>query len=80
MKTNKKHKYQRSHHVRASAVAIILATAFHLSSVAFHAEEKREQIRAITPSSFGYGRGFATDLERENETARHMVRFDAGLR
>ena len=74
-KYNKNKKiHTRSHHVRISAVAIALATGFHLSG-STHLGSKFERSAVVASS-----RAYTNMLERENETARHMVRFDAGLR
>jgi hypothetical protein len=73
----------RSHHVRISAVAIALATAYHVSGIG-HVGKLGHELATITPMrAFHDGQssgGFHNEIERENETARHMVRFDEGLR
>lgn len=71
---NKKH-HVRSHHVRMGAVAIALATGFHVSGFAHVGSRLVNEIATITPVH-----SFHHETERENETARHLVRFDAGLR
>ncbi len=79
MKTNIKNKYQRSHQVRIGAVAIAMATAFHVSGLATQAEDHEDK-RIVLPMSLRLAREFSTATERENETTRHMVHFDGGLR
>lgn len=74
-KHNKNKKYHRSHHVRISAVAIALATGFHLSG-STHLGGKIENHFLAIPNTHVFNHV----MERENETGRHMVRFDAGLR
>jgi hypothetical protein len=74
----------RSHHVRISAVAIALATAYHVSGMGHIGKLGHELATFNTVRGFhtelNGGRAFHNEIERENETARHMVRFDAGLR
>jgi hypothetical protein len=65
----------RSHHVRMGAVAIALATGFHISGGAHLGSKIGHEVATVNTV-----RGFHHEMERENETARHMVRFDAGLR
>ena len=75
-KTNKnKNIHVRSHHIRIGAVAIAVATGFHISGAAHFGSKLSHEVAAVNTI-----RGFHHEMERENETARHMVRFDAGLR
>jgi hypothetical protein len=77
-KTNKKSKkYTRSHHVRVSAVAIAIATCLHVSGIS-HIEKRGIERVALPTTSMA--QIFENNVERENETARHAVRFDEGLR
>lgn len=68
--------HHRSHHVRLSAVAIALATGFHIAGLGHvYGREQRHEVAS------NFGRALIMyNLERENETARHAVRFDEGLR
>jgi hypothetical protein len=70
-----KNYYVRSHHVRIGAVAIAMATAFHISGAAHFGSKLGHEMATVNTM-----RAFHNEIERENETARHMVRFDAGLR
>lgn len=65
----------RSHHVRIGAVAIALATAFHVSGAMHLGSKLGHEVATVNNM-----RAYHNEIERENETARHMVRFDAGLR
>lgn len=68
-------KYVRSHPVRISAVAIAIATLFHISGLSHLEKQVARHTQNTTVSQV-----FAQHMERENETARHPVRFDEGLR
>jgi hypothetical protein len=65
----------RSHHVRVGAIAIAVATGLHIGG-AGHIKQSNKRI----DESINRAHSHYNDLERENETARHMVRFDEGLR
>jgi len=75
-KTNKKQKqFHHRHHIRVSMAAIVIAVALHVSGLAHEGEKEQ---RPVTLNNFSYM--LANNLERENETARHIIRFDEGLR
>lgn len=75
-KHNKNKKdFLRGHHIRIGAVAIAVATGFHLSG-STHMGGKIEQNLGAAGSRHPLNQV----MERENETARHMMRFDEGLR
>jgi hypothetical protein len=65
----------RAHHIRIGAVAIAVATGFHISGAAHLGSKLTHEVGVVNTV-----RGYHHEMERENETARHMVRFDAGLR
>jgi len=73
---NTKTSFLRDHHVRVSALAIAMATGLHVSGAAHIKQHATEQV----DKSISLAHALNQHLERENETARHMVRFDAGLR
>jgi len=70
-----KNVHVRSHHVRVGAVAIAMATAFHVSGASHLGSKLGHEVATVNTM-----RAFHNEIERENETARHMVRFDEGLR
>lgn len=75
-KTNKnKNIHVRAHHIRIGAVAIAVATGFHIGGVAHFGSKLNHEVATVNTM-----RPFHNEMARENETARHMVRFDAGLR
>lgn len=74
-KNNNFNKYQRSHHFRLSALAIAAATGFHLGSGVHFGQNFAAADLAVAGSQ-----GFHNEIERENETARHAVRYDDGMR
>lgn len=76
--SKKSKKYVRSHHVRISAVAIAIATCLHVSGISHIEKRGLEQRIALQPTNTA--QIFENNMERENETARHAVRFDEGLR
>lgn len=77
MQKHNKNKKQhvRSHHVRMGAVAIAMATGFHVSGFVHVSSRVVHEVATVATVH-----SFHNEIERENETARHMVRFDAGLR
>lgn len=75
MQKNTKNKHIRPHHVRVGAVAIAVATGLHIGGLGHIKNSNSHQ-----DGSISLARALEHHLERENETARHMVRFDEGLR
>jgi hypothetical protein len=75
MQKHNKKQFHHRHHIRVSMAAIVLAVALHVSGLAHEGEKEK---RVVTPENFAWA--LQTNMERENETARHMVRFDEGLR
>ena len=63
------------HHIRAGAVAIALATGLHLSGSTHMGNRLERQFISSAEPQLG-----SHITERENETGRHVVRFDEGLR
>jgi hypothetical protein len=68
--------FHHRHHVRVSTLAIALACGFHISGLTHAVQREAGQHAAVV----NFSRVLADHMERENETARHMVRFDEGLR
>ena len=75
MQNRNQKQFHHKHHVRASMIAIVVATGFHVSGLAHVQGNSRTHESAISLS-----RVLSDHTERENETSRHMVRFDEGLR
>lgn len=75
MQKHNKKNIGHSHHIRVGAIAIALATTMHIGG-AGHVKQSDKRI----DESISQAHGHANLIERENETARHMVRFDEGLR
>jgi hypothetical protein len=68
--------FHHRHHVRVSTLAIALACGFHISGFTHVAQGSGSHHE----TALSLSRILADHMERENETARHMVRFDEGLR
>jgi hypothetical protein len=75
MQKHNKKQFHHRHHIRVSMAAIVVAVALHVSGLAHEGEREK---RAVSPANFAWM--LQTHMERENETARHMIRFDEGLR
>jgi hypothetical protein len=71
----KNKQFHHKHHVRASTLAITLACGFHISGIGHVTSRSGAHETALS-----FSHQLASHMERENETARHMVRFDEGLR
>lgn len=74
----KKNPHVHAPHIRIGAVAIAIATGFHISHAA-HLNNKMSHELA-TMSNMRAFHAEKTEAAREMEAGRHSIRFDEGLR
>jgi hypothetical protein len=73
-----KNSFMHGHHIRIGSVAIAIASGCYISG-ATHMSTKISSL-SHEVGMVNVAHSYQQAIERENETARHIIRVDGGLR